>query len=438
MMSGRLRWPVALVCVGSVGLVLSACSSSHKAASTGTTAAAGAAGSSGTTVAASGTVIPIGIIESQTNPAVPGKVTLGTDTVTAWVDWTNAHGGIGGHPVKLYSANDNNDPAQAQSVLTNMISNDHIVALVGQNASGTQPTWDKLLSDAGVPVIGGPSYTTDYNTNPDLYSTQSTVETAVYGGEYVVKKEGYTKQALLQCNNSSVCVAAVPLIKFGAQSLGLDMVFAQTASTTATDYTAQCLAMKQAGAQVVEPTVNDQLLAANCKTQGYTPVYLNADDSFTAAEIKSTPEFEGSLGFRQSFPTSQQFPQTAEYFQAMQQYEPAYMGSGSKAFQNQSGQVSASSWSGAYVFGEGVANANVPANQPVTAADVKRGLAMIPQGSTNNGYTPPVYYGNGTTTPEKAVNCFWIDKIVNGQYQLIGDLNSVATQCEPTNLLHFK
>jgi len=100
--------------------------------------------------------------------------------------------------------------------------------------------------------------------------------------------------------------------------------------------------------------------------------------------------------------------------------------------------TSAASWSGAYVFGEGLQNANVPASQTVTTADVKKGLSMIPQGSTNHGFTPPVYYGDGTTTPEKAINCFWIDKVVNGDYQLIGDITSVSNQCESTDLLHYK
>lgn len=435
----RSKPVLVLVACSSLVFLAGACSSSKKTGN-GPSATTGGSGSTGTTAApATGAPIAIGTIETQTGAAgATGTNTLGTDSVKAWVSWTNAHGGIGGHSIKLYTANDNNDPAQAQSALNKMINSDHIVALVGQDATGTQPTWDKLMSDAGVPVIGGPAYTTDYNTNSDLYSTTTTVETAVYGGEYVIKQEGYKKQALLQCNNSSVCVAAVPLIKLGAQSLGIDLVYSQTASQTATDYTAQCLAMKASGAEVVEPTVNNQLLAANCKQQGYNPVYVSADDNFTVAEIKSTPAFEGAIGFRQSFPTSQQFPETKEYFDSMNQYASQYMPGGSKADQNGSGQVSASSWSGAYVFGEAIKNANVPAGQTVTTDDVKRGLAMIPQGSTNNGFTPPVYYGDGKTTPEKAVACFWTDKIVKGKYQLIGELNSVANQCEPTNLLHFK
>jgi len=424
-----------LVACTSLALLAGACSSSKKTTGSSPTTNTGAA--PGTTAApATGTPIPIGTIETQTGGA-GGNTTLGTDTVKAWVSWTNAHGGINGHPIKLYTGNDNNDPAQAQAALNNMINNDHIVALVGHDSPGTQPTWDKLVSGAGVPIIGGPAYTTDYNTNPDMYSTTTTVETAVYGGEYATKQQGYTKQALLQCNNTSECVAAVPLIKLGAQALGIDLVYSQTASETATDYTAQCLAMKSSGAQVVEPTVNNQLLAANCKQQGYTPVYVGADDIFSTTQIKSTPEFEGALSFRQAFPTSQQFPETAEYFDAMKQFGSQYMPGGGKADQN-AGIVSGTSWASAYVFGEAIQNAAVPAGQTVTTADVKKGLAMIPQGSTNHGFTPPVYYGDGSTTPEKAVSCFWIDKIVNGNYQLIGGIDSVSTQCEPASLLHFK
>ena len=68
--------------------------------------------------------------------------------------------------------NDNNDPAQAQSVLNNMISNDHIVALVGHNSS-TLPTWDTLMQSAGVPVIGDfvPGYEPHVVSDREVQST---------------------------------------------------------------------------------------------------------------------------------------------------------------------------------------------------------------------------------------------------------------------------
>jgi hypothetical protein len=78
------------------------------------------------------------------------------------------------------------------------------------------------------------------------------------------------------------------------------------------------------------------------------------------------------------------------------------------------GVASPASWSGGVVFANAVKNAKVPASQPVTTADVIKGLSMI-QNSTNGGYTPPVSYGNGTT-PSKQVNCFWIYTVKKSSY----------------------
>jgi branched-chain amino acid transport system substrate-binding protein len=214
--------------------------------------------------------------------------------VKAWVAWTNAHGGINGHPIKLYTANDNNDPAQAQSAINGMMNNNHIVALVGNNTS-TLPIWAKLISDAGIPVIGGVAETSDpWLTNPDFYSTGTTVESAFYATQFAVKQAGFTKEAVLECNQVTACLASLQPIRNYAKTLGINLVYAQYASPTATEYTAQCLAMKTAGAQVVEAVVNDALLAANCKAQGYTPVYFAPDDDVTIDQIKATPSFEGA------------------------------------------------------------------------------------------------------------------------------------------------
>jgi branched-chain amino acid transport system substrate-binding protein len=211
-----------------------------------------------------------------------------------------------------------------------MMNNNHIVALVGNNTS-TLPTWAKLISDAGIPVLGGVAETSDpWLTNPDFYSTGTTVESAFYATQFAVKQAGFTKEAVLDCNQVTACLASLQPIRNYAKTLGINLVYAQYASPTATDYTAQCLAMKTAGAQVVEAVVNDALLAANCKAQSYTPVYFAPDDDVTIAQIKATPSFEGAIGFTTTFWTSQEFPQTKEYFDAMKQYAPQYLAGGSK------------------------------------------------------------------------------------------------------------
>lgn len=373
---------------------------------------------------AKGTTIVIGTMEDETGTGSAGTITVGTDTMNAWVKWTNAHGGIAGHPVKLYSENDNDDPAQAQSDLNTLVNQDHIVALVGQDAEGTEPTWDAYMQKAGVPVIGGSGYSLAWTTDSMFYPVTTTVLSNVWAGEFVAKHANLTKQALLQCNTSTVCLGALPLIELGAKQLGVDLVYNETASTTATDYTAQCLAMKSSGAQIVEATVNNQLLARNCAAQGYHPVWEFANEDVTYSQMAATPQWNGGLGFSNAFPFWQSYPQTASYFSAMKKYASQYLPGGSK--HNELGVASTAAWASGVVFANAVKNAAVPAGSTVTTADVINGLSMI-QNSTNGGVTPPVSYGNGTT-PSKPVPCFWLTKIKNAQWVAP---NGLKTFCEP-------
>ena len=424
-MTGRYR-KAQVVGVLGVALLLAACGSSSTKSSTPTTASGG--GTSNTTGAASasptGTPILIGTLEDQTGGSVAGTSTQGVDTMNAWVKWTNAHGGILGHPVKLVWANDNSDPAQAHSSLETLVNQDHIVALVGQNAEATEPTWDDFMKAAGVPVIGGAGYTTAWFTNPMFYPVTTTVISNVWAITYAGLQAGHSKQALLQCNNSTVCLSAIPLIKSGAKSQGVNLVYSETASATAASYLPECLSMKSSGATAVIPTVNNQLLARNCAQQNFHPVWIGSNADTTPAQLRATPEFNNLIGAVNTFPFWQSFPQTETYFQAMQQYAPAYMKGGSKS--DTLSIVSPAAWASGVVFAKAITNAAVPAGSIVTRADLIRGLSMI-QNSTNGGYTPPVSYGNGTT-PSAQVTCFWLYHVENAAYVSTNGLN---TSCEP-------
>ncbi|HEX3565256.1 MAG TPA: hypothetical protein VHU17_07785 [Acidimicrobiales bacterium] len=70
-----------------------ACGSSSKPTGSATASTAGTSGgTSATSAPATGTPLVIGTVISQTTPA--GSTTVGSETVNAWVKWTNAHGGI--------------------------------------------------------------------------------------------------------------------------------------------------------------------------------------------------------------------------------------------------------------------------------------------------------------------------------------------------------
>jgi branched-chain amino acid transport system substrate-binding protein len=376
--------------------------------------------------ALTGTPIIIGTLEDQTGRTGTGTVTEGVDTMNAWVRWTNAHGGLLGHPVILVWANDASDPTQAGRALQTLVNQDHIVALVGQDAPATEATWDRFMQESGVPVIGGLADTTAWFTDPMFYPTTTTVLSKTWGLTYSGQQSGATEQAVLECDDSPDCGASVPLIRTAAKDQGVRLTYLETASAAASSYASECAAMKATGATAVVGTVNTPLLARDCAQDGYYPLWVGSDTPVSVQELESTPELGNVVGVSSAFPWWQEFPETMDFFRAMQQYAPQYLPGGSE--RSATSVVAPAAWSGGVVFANAVKNAAVPPGALVTRADVIRGLSLI-QNSTNGGYTPPVTYGNGKT-PNKQVACFWLYHVENARYVATDGLQ---TSCEPAS-----
>ena len=143
----RLRM-IALAAVVGAALLLAACGSSSSSssstaasgASSATSSSASATTSSSTSsvstsacgkkpgVAATGTPIPIGTIDTKQ----PGTdFSDGPNMITAYYNCVNANGGVNGHPVKLYVIYDQTQPAQIAAAAKQLIQTDHVVGIVG-------------------------------------------------------------------------------------------------------------------------------------------------------------------------------------------------------------------------------------------------------------------------------------------------------------------
>src|SRR5258708_22074352 len=73
-----------------------------------------------------------------------------------WVKWTNAHGGINGHPVHLTLLDDAGDATTSLSEVKQLVQQDHVVAIIGSN-SPVATSWSTYIKQVKVPVIGGTS-----------------------------------------------------------------------------------------------------------------------------------------------------------------------------------------------------------------------------------------------------------------------------------------
>ncbi|HEY2331324.1 MAG TPA: ABC transporter substrate-binding protein [Acidimicrobiales bacterium] len=399
-----------------VGLLLSACGSSSKSG-----------GNAAATTLPSGTPIVIGQLSDETGVAgATGAVTDARDTMNAWVKWTNAHGGISGHPVQVKTIDTKSDPAQANVAVKQLVEQDHVVALVG-NSNQNLATFSAYLKAQKVPYIGGPIYSLDPITNPMVYSATTTVISNVWGEIYAADQKGIKTLASLLCSNSTVCQGARPLVISASKDLGIQVVFDGVADSTASSYTPQCLAMKQSGAEAVLPFVNNQLLANDCARQGYKPTYVTSNTAITLDQIKATPAFEGTVGPLPVFPWFQEYPATKAFFDGMKQYAPQYVAGGSKY--NTENITTSDTWVSGEIFKKAVENAAVAAGTAVTTPDVIKGLSMF-KDETLGGMSPPLTYGDGTTTSPQ-IKCFYLYSIKGGKNVMTGSQTELQTSCQP-------
>ncbi|MBV9466737.1 MAG: ABC transporter substrate-binding protein [Solirubrobacterales bacterium] len=140
----RRRLSLALLAVVAIA-ILAGCgsskssSSSSGGASSSASSTAATSSSGGATadtsacgtkpgVAATGTPINIGTIDTKQ----PGTdFSDGPNMITAYFNCVNANGGVNGHPLKLFVQYDQTQPAQIAAAAKQLIQTDHVVGIVG-------------------------------------------------------------------------------------------------------------------------------------------------------------------------------------------------------------------------------------------------------------------------------------------------------------------
>src|SRR6266516_2551455 len=156
-----------ILLAAALGLAAAGCSSSGStAASTGSTPAGGSSSSASAAtvstsscgskpgVAATGTPIPLGAIATNQ----PGtSFTDIPNMAKAYFDCVNANGGINGHPIKLYIATEQTNPAQIAADAKQLVQTDKVVGIVGNTSiiecSVDSSYWQKLgfyIIDSGI------------------------------------------------------------------------------------------------------------------------------------------------------------------------------------------------------------------------------------------------------------------------------------------------
>jgi branched-chain amino acid transport system substrate-binding protein len=372
--------------------------------------------------ATSGSVVTLGNISTQSG--FLGELFKGIpEVLQVWAKQANACGGLGGHPVRVVSADDGADPATALTIAKRMVENDKVLAFVGFDNPLSVAGVEKYLAEVGVPQIGGDSSELVYFTNPMFFPIGPYVSVIGAADAKIAVDKGAKKIAVLYCTevpNSCGPEAASKELQVGSsvvKAMGADIVLSQKASVVAPSYTSQCIAAKRAGADAIiaildGPSVGR--LAANCAAQDYKPNFLGISLGLSANLVEYGELSDRFFAPLNTFPwTDTSLPATKKYNDDVQKYFGRPLPGPSPAMAYASAMLAARA-----------VQAGLSANP--TSAEVVKGLYTI-KNETLGGLVAPL-----TFTPklprQGVTSCYFLTAIVKQTY-----LSPANAKCLPVS-----
>lgn len=225
----------------------------------------------------------------------------------AWGQYINKQGGINGHPVTFEFADNGGDAAKAQSQIASLVTKNPVAFLL--LASSVESSLGEALTASGVPVLGvgyspaiwggsieafklacstapgSPVACAIPNAFPIATTFGAVVDEQVIGA----KLAGATKLVTAACAEVDSCSQAAPIFSADAKALGLADTGVVKVSSTASDYTANCIKFVKDGVDFVQISASGNVggtMWANCKDQGYTGIFGASAGSVSGDLIK--------------------------------------------------------------------------------------------------------------------------------------------------------
>jgi branched-chain amino acid transport system substrate-binding protein len=381
-------------------LALAACGSSS-ASSSAASSSSSSTGAASTSAAPTKAPIKIGNIGGYSGFNAEGNKAAEA-AVTAWVDTTNAHGGINGHPIQLFVKDDGGVPAKSVTAVKDLVENDHVVAIVGVHAGGDEDAWAAYAKSQGIPVIGGSADGGSWTTNSTFFPTSSGALDQITMYEYTTIVAGLHDYGVATCAEIAACSSIGTLSAASQAKSGAKLVSTVKVAAAATDYTAACLTLKNSNAQMVGALSSLDVagrLIQSCAAQGFKPSFLIGAGTFTP-EALTNPIYSGTWVVSPSPLYFSDLPAMTAYRAAMKQYQPS----------GTLNAIGSAGWVGADVFGQAAASVS----DTPTAQDIYKGLYALGANYTDNGLIPPVTFASGQPS-KQSKSCAWYSQVNNKQ-----------------------
>jgi branched-chain amino acid transport system substrate-binding protein len=322
----------------------------------------------------------------------------------AWVEHVNSDlGGINGHPVTLVVKDTKSDGATGASVVRELVEQDDALVLLSVDAA-SEATYGDYTQQQNVPVIGVGYSPTTWIALPNWFATTTTIPAVVQAQVVSAKEIGATKWGVISCTEVASCAASEPLWAPSAEQVGLEFGGGIDASTTAPNYTAECLQLIDEGVDYVQLSIAPaagEKIAADCRRQGYEGWFGATAGSVVASNF-ADPELR-LAGALNGFP----WFADAEPVQAFRDVMDEY---GVEEYQD---PTSTATWSALELFRTAMADAS---DEP-TRDEVLQAYYGL-QGEDLDGLLPQgVTFTEGQPSPP--VNCFWVYELEGGEFSSV-------------------
>jgi branched-chain amino acid transport system substrate-binding protein len=392
----------ALAVVASV----SACSSS------GSSTSSSSSPSASTGAKATGSPISVGVICSCSGAFGADQVPA-WDVIQAWQKSVNASGGLNGHQVQLTYMNNGSNPGTAVTDAQSLIS-DKVDAIFDLDI--LDAVWQKPVSAAKIPVIGGNFTSPMFYTDPNWYPSGQTNDSITYAVVATAKKAGASSLGQLYCAEAAQCQQSVPLIEAAGKKLGVSDLYNSSIAATAPNYTAQCVAAKQAGVKALFIGDSTQIIARvaeDCNKQGYDPIYVTEGTGFTDQAL-TTPGLSANLWSPYPIlPFFSNSPAVTAMNTVLDKYFP-----GVRENSTTWSEFAVQAWTAGLLLAQAVKNAGVTATGAVSPAVITNGLDTV-SNETLGGFSPSLNFTTGKAHP---VDCWYTGRVQGGKASQVGGL----------------
>jgi branched-chain amino acid transport system substrate-binding protein len=330
--------------------------------------------------------------------AAIGKLRLG---LQLWAQAVNANGGVQCHPIQVISLDDGSDPARVASNFNELVNGKGAVAMVALGDPIADAPVKSSAERLKVPVIGGDLTSSIWTNSAYIFPQGSAVIPTFAGGfKSAAESKGAKRGGLLYCQEASICGVLNSQWDYLTSSANVTKGIAKAISITQPDYTAECQALKDDGADVVFAAMDGSAitrLARSCSALNYTPplATVNLAINDQVAKDPNIRKFTAWLGGANVPFLSSDTPGAQEFQAAAKKFLPGVA----------LDQSTMSGWASGKLFEAALANvADKARSGKVDSALVVEGLGKV-KNETLGGLAAPLTFTPGQPAP--VVPCYF-------------------------------